>query len=98
MWAGTRTPIGKKAWSPWRWWRPENGRSKNSGGFGFAGKKKLEQQFPKTGRLLPKPFGPTDVTLAQTPGLGVSLPHKPNEVTEPETASHLVCTWNLTTL
>jgi hypothetical protein len=44
--------------------------------------KKLAQQFPNTGRLLPKPFGPSDVTLARTPGLGLLLPPNPSEVTE----------------
>jgi len=29
-----------------------------------------------------KPFGPIDVTLAGTPGVGLLVPPKPNEVTD----------------
>src|SRR5579862_29189 len=44
--------------------------------------KKLAQQPPQNAWLLPKPLGPSDVTLARTPGVGLALPPKPKEVTD----------------
>jgi hypothetical protein len=48
----------------------------------FAGKNAFPQQFPKMRDLLPKPFGPSEVTLAGTPGFLEVLPPKPKELTE----------------
>jgi hypothetical protein len=44
-------------------------------------KKGFAQQFPNL-RPLPKPFGPSEVTLAATPGVIEVLPPKPKELTE----------------